>query len=66
MNNLIEDEIISIEELGEEITYDIEVSDDHLFLANGILTHNSADGKKMSGLNSISESTGVSATADVI
>lgn len=31
MNNLIEDEIISIEELGEEITYDIEVSDDHLF-----------------------------------
>lgn len=39
----IEDEIVSIEYLRLEQTVDIEVeSKDHLFVANGILTHNSA------------------------
>ena len=33
--------IVSIEEVGELETIDIEVSDDHLFYCNGILTHNS-------------------------
>lgn len=41
--DFIEDEIISIEELSEEMeTMDIEVGGDHLFVANDILTHNSA------------------------
>jgi hypothetical protein len=43
MSNIFEfdDEIISIEYIGEEDTIDIEVSGNHLFYANGILTHNS-------------------------
>jgi hypothetical protein len=41
LNNNFNDEIISIEEIGYEDTIDIEVSDDHLFYANGILTKNS-------------------------
>lgn len=37
------DEIVSIEEFGEELTYDITVeADDHLFYANDILIHNCA------------------------
>lgn len=36
------DEIISIEEIDEEYTLDIETDGDHLFFANNILTHNSA------------------------
>lgn len=63
---MIEDEIIEIISLGEEITYDIEVSGNHLFFANDILTHNSASGKEMAGLNSVSESMGCAATADVM
>lgn len=39
---LIEDEIVEIIEVGEMELMDIEVDQDHLFLANGILTHNSA------------------------
>jgi hypothetical protein len=35
------DEIISIEEVESGDTIDIEVSGDHLFFANDILTHNS-------------------------
>ena len=37
-----EDEIIEIEVVGWEDTVDIEVSDNHLFVANQILTHNSS------------------------
>lgn len=41
--NFLEDEIESIEFVGYEKTIDIEVSStDHLFVANDILTHNSA------------------------
>jgi len=36
------DEIVEIEEIGEQVLIDIEVSGDNLFYANGILTHNSA------------------------
>lgn len=39
---MIEDEIVSIEYVGEEDTIDINVSGNRLFYANGILTHNSA------------------------
>ncbi len=35
------DKIVSIECIGEMDTVDIEVSGDHLFYANDILTHNS-------------------------
>lgn len=36
-----DDEIESIEFIGEQYCVDIEVSDDHLFVANGVLTKNS-------------------------
>jgi hypothetical protein len=44
MSNLfeIDDEIVSIERIGEQKTIDINVSGNRLFYANGILTHNSA------------------------
>jgi len=46
-----DDEIVSIEELGQQECMDIEVSNNHLFYANGILTKNSI---------------GVAATADFV
>lgn len=36
------DEIVSIEPIGEEETYDIEVPGDHNFVANDVIVHNSA------------------------
>ncbi len=36
---MILDEIVSIKKIGREMTVDIEVDGDHLFYANGILTH---------------------------
>ena len=41
---MILDEIVSIRKVGIRRTVDIEVDGDHLFFANGILTHNSASG----------------------
>lgn len=36
------DEVVSVEPDGEEVTYDFTMdTEDHLFMANGILTHNS-------------------------
>ena len=58
------DEIVNIEELPEEELIDIEVSDDNLFYANGILTHNSAYGNTDAGLESVSDSIGLVQTAD--
>lgn len=55
------DKIIKIEEIGEEDSVDIEVSGDHLFYANSILTHNSNSDVEMTD---ISESTGTAFTAD--
>jgi hypothetical protein len=40
--DLLEDEIVEIVELDYEDTIDIETDGNHLFFANGILTHNSA------------------------
>ena len=54
-------EITSIEEIGEMDMIDIEVSGDHLFYANDILTHNSSSDL---GLEDTSESFGLPATAD--
>jgi len=42
INDLTLCEIESIEEIGEDVVYDIQVTGDNLFFANGILTHNSA------------------------
>jgi hypothetical protein len=64
--NLIEDEIVSIEYIGDTETVDICVSGDNLFIANSILTHNSGYEANEPGLNTISESIGLAATADVI
>jgi hypothetical protein len=54
------DEIISIEELYEEEMIDIEVSGNHLFFANDILTHNSNGDVD---LTNTSESMGITHTA---
>jgi len=59
------DEIIELEEIGEEETIDIEVTGNHLFYANDILTHNSAFNNLEAGVENISESIGVIMTADV-
>ena len=54
-------EVISIEEVGDMNMIDIEVSGNHLFYANDILTHNSSSDV---GLEDTSESFGLPATAD--
>ena len=58
---MIKDEIVSIEKIEVGKTIDIEVDGNHLFFANGILTHNSSSDV---GLEDTSESFGLPATAD--
>jgi len=58
------DEILEIEEVGVESLYDIEVSDNNLFYANGILTHNSAIGNIEAGQEAVSDSAGISMFSD--
>lgn len=65
-NTFMVDEIVEIQEIGEIETVDISVSDDNLFFANGILTHNSGYGQNSPGLDTISESYGLAATCDAI
>lgn len=65
------DEIISIESVGNRKTYDINVEgDDHFFYANNILTHNSATGANLDiqtvDNDSVSDSLGSIMTADFI
>ena len=57
------DKIVSIEEIGERKSMDIEVTGNHLFFANEILTHNSSTDV---GLEDTSESFGLPATADLM
>lgn len=57
--------IVSIEPYDEVETVDISVSDDNLFYANGILTHN-CDYSGEPGLDSVSESISISTTSDVL
>jgi hypothetical protein len=67
MCEFFEDEIISIELVPEEMeTVDISVSDDNLFIVNGVLTHNCAFGGSAPGMEHIAESIGVASTSDVI
>lgn len=64
------DEIISIEEIEEREMIDINVTGNHLYFANGILTHNSATGNSLDiknvGNDSVSDSLGSIMTADFI
>ena len=55
--------ILKIEELDERELIDIEVSGNHLFYANAILTHNSSSDVD---LTDTSESFGLPATADLM
>jgi len=55
--------IVKIEELDEREMVDIEVSGNHLFYANDILTHNSSSDVE---LTDTSESFGLPATADLM
>jgi|SaaInl8_200m_RNA_FD_contig_31_1233686_length_2218_multi_7_in_0_out_0_5 hypothetical protein len=66
MNSLVNfnDEIVDIEYIGEEITYDIDVTGNHLYYANGILTHNSAVNNLESTNDAVSDSIGTVMTAD--
>ena len=66
MNLLQMDEIVEIEELDEKDTIDILVSDNNLFFANDILTHNSGFNKDNPGMENISESIGLAATCDIL
>ena len=61
---LMEDEIVSIELCEAEETIDITTDGDHLFFANGILTHNSGFDTNDVSMEHISESTGIVHTAD--
>ena len=55
--------ILKIEELDEREMIDIEVSGNHLFYANNVLTHNSSSDVE---LTDTSESFGLPATADLM
>ena len=57
------EKIIKIEELKVQPTIDIEVTGNHLFYANDILTHNSSSDP---GLEDTSESFGLPATPDLM
>ena len=60
------DEIETIEEIGEMETIDIQVSGNHLFFANGILTHNSGYGQMNVEMDNIADSMGIAHTSDLI
>ena len=58
---MIFDEIVSIEKIGIGDLIDIEVTGNHLFFANGILTHNSSSDPEMTD---IADSFALTGTAD--
>lgn len=58
--------IISIEECGEEDVMDITTDGNHLFYANGILTHNSGYDTSDVSMKETSESAGINFHADFI
>jgi hypothetical protein len=61
------DEIVSIKPCESlETTYDIELSGDRLFFANGILTHNSGTDNSDADITNISESMGGPMTFDFL
>lgn len=65
-SSFMEDEIVEIIEIGETETIDICVSNDNLFYANDILTHNSGFAKESPSLEKISEGISLANTADAV
>jgi archaellum biogenesis ATPase FlaH len=61
-----EDEILSIEYVGEMETMDIEVSGNRLFYANEILTHNSGYTETIPGMENMAGGMSKAHTADLI
>ncbi len=59
-------EIESIELIGEGDTIDISVEDTHMIFANDIYTHNSGMGEEKVKSNTVGESIGIIAIADVV
>lgn len=47
-NKIIYEKIIRIEKLGKQTVYDIEVSNEHNFISNGIISHNTSKSSLMS------------------
>jgi len=66
MKKLNFEEIESIEYIGEEYLIDIEVDGDHMFMANGILTHNSGFNNSNPGMENTGESIAIPQTADTM
>jgi len=60
------DEIVNIEEIDDIDMYDIDVTGNHLYYSNDILTHNSAVGTTDANNDSVSDSLGTVMTADFI
>lgn len=60
------DEIVDIEYIGETELMDIDVTGNHLYYANDILTHNSAVNNTDASNDSVSDSIGTVQTADFI
>jgi intein/homing endonuclease len=60
------DEIAEIKEIGEGYSIDIEVDGNNLFLANGILTHNSGFTSSDVGLEDTSECIYVNETVQLV
>ena len=60
------DEIVSIEECGEEETIDITTDGNHVFFANKILTHNSGYDTSEVTMASTSESAGINHVVDFL
>jgi archaellum biogenesis ATPase FlaH len=64
------EQIVEIVHVGKNKVVDIEVSGDHLFYANGVLTHNSGSGSGYAGedisMNNTSDSAGINMDADAI
>lgn len=58
------DEILEIEYIGEIESMDINVSGNHLFYANDVLTHNSATGSTEADNSNVSDSMGSVMTSD--
>lgn len=65
-DEMYEDEIVSITEVGIEETIDIETDGNHLFFANGILTHNSGVGLDELDHSNISGGISKINTADMV
>ena len=58
--------ITSIEVIGDRETLDISVDGDHLFFANGVLTHNSGHNNSDVDMDNVAESFGLNATVDFL